>query len=199
MSYQHERDSFIAQMSREGLPLDVTRALLRAATTLQRYAELACSSEAADRDRVPCPAATTKQIRLRCPCRTVITDMPAAAVCPTCSGNGRVLHDVPRKATGPCLCDDYPAGSHAAGKHSTIPRIQLQADRLERRIVKLLHDTPYSQNNAMYKPWAADFQGDPRGYVLRVIPPSYAERNAGKDRFNLDTIGVPSAPSRLRF
>ena len=56
MSYQRERDEFISRMTREGLPLHVTQALLRAATTLQRYAELACSSEAADRDRVPCPA-----------------------------------------------------------------------------------------------------------------------------------------------
>ena len=42
-------------------------------------------------------------------------------------------------------------------------------------------------------------QGDPRGYVLRVIPPSYAERNRGRDRFNLDAIGVPSDPSGLRW
>lgn len=56
MSYQHERDQFIDRMSREGLPLPITERLLRTATTMQRLAELACSSEAADRDRIPCPA-----------------------------------------------------------------------------------------------------------------------------------------------
>lgn len=34
------------------------------------------------------------------------------------------------------------------------------------------------------------FGGDPRGPVLKVIPPSYAERNAGRDRFNLEGIYV---------
>lgn len=47
--------------------------------------------------------------------------------------------------------------------------------------------------------WALLTQGDPRGYCLQVIPPSYAERNAGRDRFNLESIGVPSGPSRLRW
>jgi len=42
MSYQHERDQFIARMTREGLDLASVLALLKAATTLQRYAELAC-------------------------------------------------------------------------------------------------------------------------------------------------------------
>jgi hypothetical protein len=40
--------------------------------------------------------------------------------------------------------------------------------------------------------WAIDMQGDPRGYVLRVIPPSFSERNKGRDQFNLDSIGVPT-------
>lgn len=150
MSYTHDRDQFIDRMSREGLPFAVTLALLRAATTMQRYAELACSSEAADRDRVPCPASTKR---------------------------GAV-----------CLCDDYPTGTHAAGNHSTVTRIAVKDHRLEQRI-----------RTAMPAGWAIDTQGDPRGYVLRVIPPSYSERNKGRDRFNLDTIGVPSGPTRLRF
>ncbi len=36
----------------------------------------------------------------------------------------------------------------------------------------------------------AIFGGDPRGPVLKVIPPSYAERNAGRDEFNLEGIYV---------
>ena len=149
MSYTRERDACIARLTTEGLPLDVIRRLLAGATTLNRLAELSCSSEAADRDRVPCPGV---------------------------------------KSPDRCICDDYPAGSHAAGRHATVPRIDVQADRLERRLTAL-----------MPAGWAISTQGDPRGYVLRVIPPSYAERNAGRDQFNLDTIGVPCAPSRLRF
>lgn len=165
MSYQRERDEFIVRMTREGLDYDTQLMLLRAATTLQRYAELSCSSEAADRDRVPCPAAT-QTVRqygsaAKPPMRTVVS---------------------PRKPIGPCLCDRPDDG------HETIPRIALQEWRLVQRLRK-----------AMPADWAINTQGDPRGYVLRVIPPSYGERNTGKDRYNLDTIGVPSGPSRLRF
>jgi hypothetical protein len=47
--------------------------------------------------------------------------------------------------------------------------------------------------------WRILTEGDPRGYTLKVIPPSYADRNAGRDRFNVDAIGVPARPSNLRF
>lgn len=150
MSYQSERDQFIATMTREGLALDVVHTLLRCATTIQRLSELACSSEAADRDRVACPA-----------------DI------------GTVGH--PRKPNGPCLCD-------FDGSHRDIPRIRLQDYRAEQRAIK-----------AMPAGWEVQTQGDPRGYTLRVIPPSYAERNAGRDPFNKDAIGVPARDSRLRF
>ncbi len=152
MSYTRERDQFIDRMSREGLPLHITEGLLRAATTLQRLAELACSSEAADRDRIPCPADTF--------------DLKAR----------------PRKPSGPCICDGQ------NGSHVSIPRIALQDWRTEQRL-----------RATMPEGWAIDTQGDPRGYVLKVIPPSYAERNAGRDRHNLDSIGVPARDSRLRF
>jgi hypothetical protein len=55
MSAQRDRDEFIAIATQEGLPLDVARILMRHAKTLHRIAELQCSSEAADRDRVHCP------------------------------------------------------------------------------------------------------------------------------------------------
>lgn len=152
VSYQRERDEFIARMTREGLNLDITRALLRAATTLHRLAELACSSEAADRDRIPCPASTT--------------DLRGRA----------------RKPSGPCICDRPDDG------HEDIPRIRLQDWRTEQNLAR-----------KMPRDWAILTAGDPRGYVLRVIPPSYAERNKDRDRFNLDSIGVPNGPSGLRF
>jgi len=70
MSYQKDRDEFIGQMVEEGeiinprLPLEdrkydgvsLARAILRNAATIQHCEELVCSSEAADRDRVQCPA-----------------------------------------------------------------------------------------------------------------------------------------------
>lgn len=155
MSYSNERDQFIARMTTEGLSLSIISSLLRAATTLQRLAELACSSEAADRDRIPCPASPV--------------DLKGRA----------------RRTTGDCLCDDY----HEAGDtHGSIPRIALQDRQVEDRA-----------RRALPLGWALQTQGDPRGYVLRVIPPSYVARNEGRDRHNLDTIGVPARDSRLRF
>ena len=147
MSYQTEREQFIYRVTREGLDLQAIHALLRYATTIQRLAELACSSEAADRDRIPCPAY-----------------------------NG-----------GPCLCDE-PNEPHTDQRTAPrIPRIRLQDWRTEQRAIK-----------AVPAGWRVITEGDPRGYTLRVIPPSYAERNAGKDRFNVEAIGVPAGPSRLR-
>lgn len=167
MSYQHERDHFIARMTTEGLGLDVIEQLLYSATTLHRLAELACSSEEADRDRIPCPA-------------SAIT-----------------LKRHARKPTGPCICDrpmhvltdeDCANARPGANDHHDIPRIRLQDWRTAQRVKR-----------SMPAGWAIVTQGDPRGYVLRVIPPSYAERNQGRDPYNLDAIGVPSRDSRLRF
>ena len=45
MSYTRWREEFIARMSREGMRLDVTRALLRHASTLQRLAVAQCNGD----------------------------------------------------------------------------------------------------------------------------------------------------------
>jgi hypothetical protein len=161
MSYRKERDQFIVRMTTEGLPLDITQSLLRAATTLQRLAELSCSSEAADRDRINCPRKTAEKLHY---------------------STKRIEASVKLARRFPCLCDRPTEG------HETIPRIRLQEHRIEERL-----------KATMPEGWMVDFQGDPRGYVLRVIPPSYAERNKGNDRHNLDIIGVPSGPTGLRF
>lgn len=55
MSRQRDREEFVSIMTEEHVPLDVIQALMRAGTSLHRIAELQCSSEAADRDRVLCP------------------------------------------------------------------------------------------------------------------------------------------------
>lgn len=161
MSYQRDRETFIARLTREGLDLDVIRALLRAATTLQRLAELACSSEAADRDRIPCPRQVAEKLHY---------------------STKRIATAVQMAERYPCLCDRPTEG------HESIPRIRLLDWRTEQRITK-----------RMPTGWAVVTQGDPRGAVLQVIPPSYAARNAGRDRFNLEAIGVPSGPSGLRW
>jgi len=148
MSYQQERDQFLDRMAREGLPFHVSLTLLRLATTINRLAEMACSSEAADRDRIPCPADFQRT----------------------------------RKPAGPCLCDRPDDG------HETIPRIRLQDHRAETRA-----------RNAVPNDWRVITAGDPRGYTLRVIPPSYATRNEGRDPDNLDAIGVPARDSGIRW
>lgn len=167
MSYQRERDNFIACVTREGLPLHVALTLLREATGFQRRAELSCSSEDADRDRVPCPASRIDGRRRL----------------PTIDG------------IAPCLCDC------SDGQHTRIPRITLQDWHAEQRVRKLLATCEVTRlpQNADSVCWQMLTAGDPRGYTLRVIPPSYAERNKDRDAHNVDSIGVPSGPTRLRF
>ena len=45
MSYTHERDEFVARMTREGVSLATIRGLLRHASTLQRLAVAACNGD----------------------------------------------------------------------------------------------------------------------------------------------------------
>ena len=134
MSRQRERDAFIALMAREGLDVDQSRALLRAAATLQRIAELECSSEAADCDRVPCPAIASDKYE--------------------------------------CCCD---FGYQEEGKHGDTPRVTAKSKRIEYRIRKMLEPTGVR----------ASFQGDPRGYVVKIHVPSGRDAGWGG-------VGVPS-------
>jgi hypothetical protein len=155
MGYQAERDQFIATVSREGMPLTAASQLLRIATTINRLAELACSSEAADRDRIPCPASP---LDLR----------------------GRA-----RRPSGPCICDGH------NDTHEDIARIRLQDWQAEQRAKRIVA--------ALGAGWAVLTSGDPRGYTLRVVPPSYAARNEGQSIHNLRAIGVPARPSGIRW
>ena len=66
MSKQTERENFLLTMQSEGVPADVARLVLRHAASLHRLAELECSSEAYDRDRVKCPG---DYARGQCLCR----------------------------------------------------------------------------------------------------------------------------------
>lgn len=65
MSYQKDSEEFIATICAEqtipdiGSGIRLARTILRNAATIQRCEVLVCNSEAADRDRVPCPASKT--------------------------------------------------------------------------------------------------------------------------------------------
>ena len=151
MTYSRDREDFIVAMSQEGLPLSVTRQVLAAANKLQRYAELSCSSEAADRDQVPCPA-----IR---------------------SGK-----------EADCLCDMWQSKEdREAGKtpeHQTVPRIDVQTMRTQRRLVDQFID------RAGFK---LNFQGDPRGAVVKLAVPSGRTDDLGREGMCVPSRGLPAS------
>ena len=105
MSRQREREEFIAKITAEGVPVNDARKLMRHATALQRIAELQCSSEAADRDRVKC-LGDRKGFPGSCLCRDygAYTDPSSVSYAPDRMG------------------------------HGTIPRINAQAERLQARV-----------------------------------------------------------------
>ena len=151
MNCSQEREEFIADMAKEGLPVSVTRQVLAMANRLQRYAELSCSSQAADRDRVKCPA-----IR---------------------SGKD-----------ADCLCDMWQSKEdREAGKtpeHGDVPKIDVQAMRTQRRIVALLKDRPG---------FAASFQGDPRGAVVKIAVPSGRYDDIAMSSLCVPAKGLPTS------
>ena len=130
MAKQRDREEFVALLATERVPIHVARALMRASATLTRLAELECSSEAADRDRVRCP-------------------------------NDRLPGDR-NGELGSCLCRGYGSWDGQAFVHGTVPRIAVQEDQTQARVVKLL--APYG-----IKPV---FSGDPRGAVVKLRVPS---------------------------
>ena len=144
MSKQRDREEFVSIMVAEGMPLDVCRQVMRLGATLHRLAELECSSEAADRDRVKCP------------------------------GPGYL-----RPESDGCLCRDY--GSYddmtpdldelkGASRHGTVPRINVQEASARARVEALC--SPYGIE--------PDFQGDPRGAVVKLKVPSGRTNDWGR-------------------
>lgn len=51
MSYQKERDEFIAVMTGQGVPLEVTRLVIKDATTVQRLAVAECERELSEKEK----------------------------------------------------------------------------------------------------------------------------------------------------
>lgn len=169
MSYTRDRDQFIAEATRHGLPLDDARALLRAATTLNRYAELACSSEAAERDRVSCPmerhhlnTKTKKQ-----PC--------------LCDGD----HDAGRRAV-PRI-----AVLEAQVIRRLEHRIAAVNTDLARRPAGIVAEGAGE--------WRIVTAGDPRGLRAARRPASVRRGKQDRPNHDPRSIGVPSGPSGLKW
>lgn len=122
-----DREQAIADLTAEGWPLADIRSVLRDAATLTRLAELACSSEAADRDRVPCPR------------------LPAWP-----------------HHRGQCVCQNYGSFAHETSTHGQVPRYMVRERAAEIRVA----------NRAAAHGATVKFNGDPRGYVVKLGLPS---------------------------
>lgn len=154
MSKQRDREEFVSIMAKEGVNLTVARLLMRQATTLQRLAELECSSEAADRDRVPCPE----------------------------TGKGRPREGKTGRAEM-CLCEHWRSqdGMRGCGcadpmnpdQHHKVPRIAVKEAQTRRRVERLC-----SQHTPRLEPV---FGGDPRGAVLKIKVPSGRTNDGGQE------------------
>lgn len=152
MSYSEERETFIAKMSGESIPLHVLRTLLARANTIQRNAVLSCSSEAADRDRVPCPG-----VKKEADC---ICDRYMCAC-----GHSSLTHTPPYEGT----CGQNCGCQKCNPQHESIPRIDRQTHRIEKQLIELL--AKYG-----YKP---ECHGDPRGYCVTIKKLTKSESDRG--------------------
>ena len=161
MSYTREREEFLVKMAGEGLPIYQARKVLAMANQLQIISELSCSSKAANRDRVPCPAVKSGKLA-DCCCSTSHT-------CNCGPGDGPGLHSM--------LCASREA-------HETVPRIDVREMRLKCRIVELLKPYPGI---------IANFQGDPRGAVVKLAVPSGAYNDMSRDGLCVPSKGLPAS------
>lgn len=108
MSYQRERDLFIARATRIGVPIDIVRALLRAATTHHRLSERECNGD----DWCEGDTARAKRIGLLVDCPNAA--MRSEAWCPVCSAR------------------------NASEGHDLVTRSSVAMERLEGRLRKLM-------------------------------------------------------------
>lgn len=113
MSRQKDRDEFIALMTREGVPVDVARTLMRHAATLHRLAERECNG---DDWQLGYPLGLTG-----CP------EAPAGAF----NGNGVYI--------GPPTGDRWCATCGNKGDHGHVSRSSVKVARLERRVAEMVN------------------------------------------------------------
>lgn len=152
MTYSKDREQFIATVAAEGLPVSVIRAILAKANTLQRIAELSCSSEAADRDRVPCPGRKN----------------PSKCICDYSSA----------------LVDDSGAMTDDGRTHYDVPRIDVQEARIKRNLESMM---------ACRSGFKLNFQGDPRGAVVKLAVPSGKYDDMGREGLCVPSKGLPAS------
>lgn len=116
MSRETERIDFCATMAREvGMSAEDANALISAQRSLHRIAELQCSSEAADRDRVPCPLRYWREDPPGCLCQDY--------------GSFRSTNTGNLWSTDP---------KH----HGTVPRVNVREASLERKVGAILARYP---------------------------------------------------------
>lgn len=179
---QRAREDFLLQMAKYGMPAEVARLLLRHARTLQRIAEAECSDEAADRDRVMCPGGDL------CACEhwqsTPLPDEERA----------EMFRGLPQEPARGCGCADITK----PGQHHMVPRIAVQGARVRERVLTILAPElgkPYPDSNLWawrggVQEWsqkfAAEFHGDPRGFVLKVLIRVDPKEGGARE------VGVPS-------
>ena len=148
MSYQREREDFIAKMVRHGMSTATARLLLRHAQTYHRLSERECNGD----DWCGGDSALAKRLGLLVRC--------------------------PLKGKLACTCGKL--ASDAA--HQCVTRSSVRMAQIERRVGTILEFEGYVPNAPHFK-FAADFQGDPRGYVLKIAITGQLAR---------DAVGVPT-------
>ena len=85
MSKQRDREQFIVAMAAEGVPIEVTRAVLRDAATHNRCAEAQCNGDwpydNGERKVKPC---------VRCEAGCVSSQLLRGGLCPSCRAEDRI-------------------------------------------------------------------------------------------------------------
>ena len=186
MSYQRERDEFIAQASGEGLSLPVITKLLRHASTLQRLAVAQCNGDwpyNGDRDRPYRPLGggmveSDESIERR----RVAWDK-RYTVCPKCETSG-VARSALRTSNE---CRVTPSGVLTTdGKLGDRAKVcpDCRTQELVRELLNQVQRDCQHDSKSMF-PVACVcviepvFGGDPRGAVLRLSTPRFPYRDDG--------------------
>lgn len=168
MTYQRDRDEFIAIAASEGLPLDVTTKLLRYASTLDRLAVAQCNGDYpynGDRDR---PNAYSL------PCAYCSAGNDSG--CKQCNGSGKLWHR------------DEEADKRHDKRYTSCPQceasgVRKSAMRTSTERVKVCPDCRTAElvKAALPDGFTPIFSGDPRGCVLKLAVPSGKVNDWGKE------------------
>ena len=180
MSKQRDRDEFIALMAQEGVSVNDARKLLRYAATLHRLAELECSSEAADRDRVPCPRANKPAWEgwrvevIPCLCRDYGSYDGDHGTVPRIA-----VHEARTRRRVETLCATFPA-KHVVTSGDRTVGVFDSPEQAAQWIIQSPRDEYFSTYRPSKRGIVPVFQGDPRGAVLKLQVPSGKTNDWGR-------------------